>query len=145
MGPQRSLYEAYRQETGRKEARQPSGQWNQMYARNEWKARAEAYDAHLDRLDREKRESEHVTNLTSFRDRQRRLAAAATEAAIGLMTKVNQKLTEAKDEPISLGQLPAFLRAAASVSLAATNAEAEALAIDDLLKKLDEREREAEG
>jgi len=141
---ERSLITAYRQETGRNQASQPSGQWTGWYQSNQWKHRAEAYDAHKDRIAREASEREHITALTNFRDRQRRLSAAATEAAITLLQLANKRLKEPDlEKDIKVGALPSFVRAAALAASAATAAEAEALGIDELVKQLDELDQQS--
>lgn len=139
--PKRSLLDAYRLETGRIQARILTGQWSGWYRRFEWKARATAYDEYRDRIQREAREKTHREEIEGFRSRQRRLASTATETSVVLLQKVNERLKTLKVSDIKPGMLPAFIRAAASVSQIASGAEADALGIDDLLNQLDEHEQ----
>lgn len=144
LGTRRTLLAAYRQETGIKEAKQASGSWNQWAAKWRWSERVKAYDAYLDRIAREQRESAHKAELTSFRDRSRRLAAASGEASISLLTILNarlktlEKAAKEKPEEIKFSMLPSMLRAAAFVGKVAGDAEANALAIDELLERLED-------
>lgn len=47
LGLERTLSEAYRRKTGRRKAKQASGQWNDYYRRFDWPARAEAFDRYV--------------------------------------------------------------------------------------------------
>ena len=137
----RTLLAAYRQETGKKEARQPSGLWTDWCSRNHWKDRAAEYDAYLDKLAREKAEKAHLEELDGYRARQRQLAAAATGLSILMLKKVKERVETLEPEDIKVHLSPTFLRAATGAAQMATNAEAEALGIEDLLKQLDDEQR----
>lgn len=103
---------------------------------NEWALRVRAWDAHLDVLRRREREQESLAELESFRKRQRDLAAAATNAAIGLLSKAGERLRELKASEIEPRMLPLFFRAAAAVANASSNSEAQALAVAELMQEL---------
>jgi hypothetical protein len=136
---ERSIDHAYRtvsgQQRGNKRASGRFTEWSQRY---EWKRRAEAYDAYLERTIRDKLEAETVgayqNDLAAYFDRQKKLSAAAGNAAIGLLTKASEglrSLNAAKMKPL---ELAAIFRAAAAVASAASDAEAVALGVNDLLK-----------
>lgn len=46
-GPTRDMLSVYRQRTGRHQAAKPSGHWHQWVYGNNWRERADAYDAHI--------------------------------------------------------------------------------------------------
>jgi hypothetical protein len=108
---------------------------------NSWQERVLAYDQYLDRREREEREKAHLVAIADYRDRQRKLSASATEAAILLLQKANARMRDlGESEEIPIASLPAFVRGAVAAAQVASSAEAEALGIDDLLRELDEPE-----
>jgi hypothetical protein len=140
MGRQRSLTKAYRQHSGHTTATAVSGSYASWSITYEWLRRAEAYDAYLERLARQEREEAYVQDLEGFRARQKQLAAAATSVASLLLLLVGEKLKNMKEkkEIIPATLLPSYARAAAAVAAAATNSEAQALAVEELLKLLND-------
>ena len=130
-----AAYRAVRQQDGNKRASGQFTEWSQTY---EWKARAEAYDAYMERRIREKLEADTVgayeRDLAAYFDRQKKLSAAAGNAAIGLLTKANEGLRTMKTSTLKPLELASLFRAAAAVASAASDAEAIALGVDDLLK-----------
>ncbi len=85
LGPSRSLAEAYRQRTGKEQAKQAGGNWTSWYRRNEWKNRAESYDAYLDE---EKRRAE----AQKWRQRGEDLVEEQYKIAVAMLEKVRQML-----------------------------------------------------
>jgi hypothetical protein len=140
LGPGRTLSEAYRTGTGRKEAAAPSGQWRGWYAAHRWRERAERWDAHLARLATAEREREHLSHLAEYRERQRQLARATAEGALKLLKRAGDRLDGLEEIPAAA--LPAFYRAAAAVADSASSAEAQALAVDELLSLLERSHEE---
>ncbi len=141
LGPQRSLNAAYRSDrTAAGKAPDPlqaaPGGWRTWYRTNRWPARAEAYDAHLELLNRKGQEAEHAQHIEDYRDRQRKLGSALVENAVRLLKLTNERLAGLKSGDIPLERLPSFLRAAASAAEAGANAEAQAIAVTELLSLL---------
>lgn len=141
LGPGRSLAAAYRAATGRQQAGEPSGQWRGWHAAHAWRARAEAWDAHLARQAQAEQEAEHARVLAEYLARQRILAARQHDAALELLNAAGERLAAMDPQEIPVAAIPAFLRAAAAVAEAASNAEAQALGVAELLTLLDERPR----
>lgn len=142
LGPLRSIAKALAA------AQRPASQrryWEHWSAVHQWVRRAEAYDAHLERLARKERETEHLNELEAFRNRQRRLAVASLENSIELLKKAGARLKDLDPKKIPVKSLPQFFRAAAAVATAATDSEAQALAVAELLALLDEPARPAGG
>lgn len=117
--------------------RAPQGRWAQWCDRFVWVERARSYDLYLELMARRGREAQHLADLGAFRERQRKLAAATTEAAVELLKKANKRLAEMEPDDIPPGALPAFFRAAAAVAEASAGSEAQALAVDELMRLLD--------
>ena len=142
----RSLDAAYRSVTGQQESsKRASGRFTGWSGQFDWKQRAEAYDAHLERTVRAETESSFIENhqraLGAFMERQRTVSAAATNVATGLLIRSGEALQHLKPATLKPGQLASLIRAAASVAEAASNAEAMALAVDELLRDLENRQR----
>jgi hypothetical protein len=137
---ERSIDAAYRrsrrQQSGNKRA---SGQFTEWSQKFDWKMRAEAYDAYIERKVREEAEARTVDtyerDLSAYFDRQKKLSAAAGNAAIALLTKANEALRNLDTAKMKPGELASLFRAAAAVAGAASDAEAIALGVDDLLKE----------
>jgi hypothetical protein len=140
MRGERSIDAAYRASTGPQVGtKRASGRFKEWSQKFEWKVRAEAYDAYLERKVREKLECDTVggyeRDLAAYFDRQKKLSAAAGNAAIGLLTKASEGLKSLDARSIKPAELAALFRAAAAVASAASDAEAIALGVDDLLKE----------
>lgn len=129
----RSYERAFRIGCPHSKAKRCSGRWRLWASDWRWVERAEAYDAHKDRIARATREQEHRRNLESYCEEKRKAAAAISKAALELLTKGQKRLKNVNVEDIPVEKLPAFLRAAASLYDAAGNAHAEALAVDQIL------------
>lgn len=117
--------------------RQSLGRWGQWQDHFRWVERAQSYDLYLELMARREREAKHLSDLVQFRERQRKIAAATTEAAVELLKKANKRLSGLEPDAIPPGALPAFFRAAAAVAEASAGSEAQALAVDELMRLLD--------
>lgn len=159
MGPGRSFLKAYQAVKG-PEKRHVTGTWKDWASQNEWKKRAQEFDIHLELLARRDREAEHHKELEAYRERQKKLAQATTASALQMLSLANtkiadlkknyddwkKKLAEAKsdeeraellkNDPINLLSLPNWLSAASRVAQVATDAESQALAVNELLHVL---------
>lgn len=137
----RSIDHAYRAVRGQQNSnKRASGQFTEWAQKYEWKRRAEAYDAYLERMIRDKLEAEtlgaYEKDLAAYFDRQKKLSAAAGNAAIGLLTKASEGLRSLNADTMKPLELAAIFRAAAAVASAASDAEAVALGVNDLLKDM---------
>ena len=134
----RSVLKAYRQKTSNKTAARVSGSWNEWTAEFRWSDRVEAYDAYIERIARQKREEVYINDLEDFRKRQRQVAQASLGISANMLQQAHKRLEELKanKENIPLNQLPALVRAAAHLAEFATNAEAQALGVEEILKSL---------
>ncbi len=138
LGSGRSLDAAFAQAKGcQKGVKRVSGFWQRWSRDNAWKNRAEAYDAHLELLARREREAAFMKDLEAMRQRQKTLSLATFSAAIGLLQKAKARLEALDAADIDPGKLPAYFRAAAAVAEMATNAEAVALGLHELMSLLD--------
>jgi hypothetical protein len=141
---ERSIDRAYRavrgQQNGNKRATGQFTEWSQRY---EWKQRAEAYDAYLEHKFRSEQEESaskaYWNDLGAYFDRQKKLSAAAGNVAIALLTKAGEGLKRLDASHLKPLELASICRAAAAIAAAASDAEAVALGVDDLLKDIASR------
>ncbi|MGO8671372.1 MAG: hypothetical protein ACLQVD_08435 [Capsulimonadaceae bacterium] len=137
----RSIDHAYRAVTGQQKSnKRASGRFTEWSQRYEWKRRAEAYDSYINRKVLDSIEDAEVdtrrASMTAYYERQKKLSAAATNAAIGLMTKASDGLKMLHAETLEPLELAAFFRAAASVARVASDSEAVALGVEEILKDM---------
>lgn len=164
LGPGRSISKAHatvkpRQTSGRGKAPR---HWEEWASLHDWPKRAQDYDLHLELQARQRREAEHHAELEAYRTRQKHLAHATTDSALKLLKLSNQKIEDLQKEydgwkaallaadtpelrakllandPISVLSIPNWIRAAASVAQVATDAESQALAVNELLHILED-------
>ncbi len=128
MGPSRTMAAAY----GRTEKPAP-GRWREWYKLWTWRARAEAWDGMIEARARGAVEIEHQQRLVEHLERQRRIATANLSLAESMIAAAARRLATVNVDEIDVKHLPAFIRAAAAVADAGTNAEAQALAVDRLV------------
>lgn len=124
--------------------RRGNPRWLHWSAAFDWPARATQYDLYLELMARREREAKHLTDIDQYRERLRRMAAAATEGGLKLLAAGNKRLSGIEPSAIPVGALPAFYRAAAAVIEAAGSSEAQALAIDELMRLLDASDGDGE-
>lgn len=131
---------------GRQESDRPPGYFQRWCRENRWVERTAAYDAYREKLARQDAEKLYVKQLRDFRQRQQRLSSVVTETAIKALSISNRRLDDlvklqdlATEIPSDL--LPQYLRAAAAIAESASNSEAQALAVDAILKELMQNEK----
>lgn len=135
----RSLLRTYRETSKNKGASRASGRYQTWSRLHKWIERTALYEGHLESLRLQQNEDAHLDKLTQFRERQERLAQAATESSIRMLQLANRTLTNMladatfKLDGRSLG--PA-LRAAAAVADVGSRAEAHALGVEELIATL---------
>ncbi|HEU0298874.1 MAG TPA: hypothetical protein VFR37_05450 [Longimicrobium sp.] len=124
-------------ETG---ARKIPSHWEVWAAQYTWRDRAAKWDAAQVLEERRRAEDAHKAKVDAYLNRQQRLAAAATEATIGMLGMINRTLkqmTSREEMMLPAKQLPQFVRAAAAISETTTNAEAQAIGVEQLLRDLE--------
>lgn len=137
-GQRRSLDAAYCKDQGCERGdKRASGHWQRWAADHDWKKRADAFDAHLELKRREELEADYVVDLGDFRDRQQELAQDALQCALDLYMKAQERLEGLEAEDIPATTLPRYFRAAAALAEAATDAEAAALSLHELMRMLE--------
>lgn len=138
LGPKRSIAAAYRQQPSKENAPNTGGIWLTWSSRHSWVARAQAYDQYLDRMKRLERERQQLEEITAFRQRARQAAAAASGLAIAVLRKTAKRIEDVDPKEIKVGQIPAFIRATASLLDTGLNAEAQAIGVEQLEDFLNE-------
>ena len=149
LGPYRSLsiaFTAATKEQGKGngsdgEKKLPSGRWTLWSAGNDWLNRSRQYDAYLELRARREAEAQHMTDLEQFRSRSLRVARTLQEGGLRMLRVSNvgieqiEKVQAANPAaaPMRPSTLAAMYRSAAAVFQAASAAEAQALAVDELL------------
>jgi hypothetical protein len=111
LGPGRSVLKAYRQETGKEPARQPSGTWIGWAARWHWHDRAEAWDAELDRQNRAAQE-----------EARRQMGERHAKEAMGLQKKALERLEQLCPAELSAGDVLRYFVEAAKLERLARGA-----------------------
>lgn len=123
------------------EKKLPSGRWTLWSVQNDWLNRARQYDAYLELRARREAEAQHMADLEQFRTRQLRLARAMQEGGLR-MVRVSNAGIEALEKAqaanpagptMRASTVASLYRSAAAVIQASAAAEAQALAIDELL------------
>lgn len=112
------------------------GKWSSHWR---WTERVRAYDAHLDYQMRLRTEEEHFNKLAAYRERAERAASVASESAILLMQKANERMAIMKPEEIEAGEVASMIRAAAQSLNLSLTAEAEAISVNGLERALKEK------
>ncbi len=79
-----------------------------------------------------------MNDMEAMRQRQKQLSLATFNASILLLHKATRRLQALDAADIDPGKLPAYFRAAGAVAEMATNAEAVALGLHELMSLLDE-------
>lgn len=119
-----------------------NGQWKRWAASFDWVARARAWDDHLADIRRREQEAQWQRHVDEYAEQQRKLNDAALKAAVHLLAKAGQRLAAVEAAEIPLALLPTFFRTAAALAEAASDAQAQALAIADLLRLLHDQHRD---
>ncbi|MDZ7703197.1 MAG: hypothetical protein U5L04_01775 [Trueperaceae bacterium] len=108
---------------------------------HDWVERAKAFDAHIASIEFEKREKEALDKLEEHREKQLQWAKIMREQSIGLMKKLNDRISELKTKDLEDPNVIArLIRANVESFKAATEAEAHALGVYDLATLLLEQQ-----
>lgn len=115
--------------------------WSGKY---EWQERVAAYDLWLEEQLHLHRQKQHIADLEEFRQRQKRVSAAATNVAVHMLALAGKKLKGVKEGDVPVDKIPGWVRAASTVAQTATNSEAVALGVGELTQLLDARDTDAD-
>lgn len=140
LGPRRSIDKAWRALNPRHERATAPRHWREWARTLDWVDRAEAWDARVELIARGERQAEHMAELEAFRERQKKLAVSTLEATLHLLERLVRRLEALEPDDIPVASLPAFMRACVAVARSATDAEADAIAVTELLHLLDAEE-----
>ena len=135
----RSVAAVYHQETGtnRHKPVRPNSWWRDRSRHWHWRERAEAWDASQREQRRVQDEAAYRAALDKHRDNALKLSQVALNNAVRLLAKMDARLQALEVNDITPALLSGYLRAAAAVAEAALNGEAQALAVDQLVRQLD--------
>lgn len=141
LGAGRSIDRAYRSQLppevdAARQSPKPPGRWREWGALHQWRDRAEAWDIEQQVVARHAKQAEHQKALQDHLERQRKLAITNVELANGMLEKARERLLTLDVSEIEAKHLPAFVRAAAAVAEAGTNAEAQAIAVDQVISSI---------
>lgn len=123
-----------------KKVKQHCGRWSTA---NKWQERVAAWDRHNAILRARAREREHKTALDQFANQQQQLHEAALRASVKTFQIANAMLNKLVDhngmlrEDLDPKSIPTFLRTAAYVGEVAGNAQAQSLAVRELLSQFE--------
>lgn len=143
MGPGRSVLAIVHQEQdqkGLKRTNNIAGAWRVAVDEWRWQERAEAWDLHRINQRRAEDEAAYRRQIEKHRDNALKIGQVAMNNAIRLLSHIDKRLsvlTDKEVEALPLTMIPSYLRAAAAVAESALNGEAQALAVDELLRGLD--------
>lgn len=121
-------------------ARQHFDRWNKQ---NKWQERCAAWDRHNAIIRAKAREREHKVALDQFANQQQQLHEAALRASVKTFQIANAMLNKLVDhngmlrEDLDPKTIPTFLRTAAYVGEVAGNAQAQSLAVRELLSQFE--------
>ena len=137
---ERSIDAAWRRAKGRAEGgSRADGQWRAWAAAQDWVSRAAASDEHLAACQRQEQEALWRRQVDEYAEQQRRLHEAALKGAVSLLAKTNQRLAQVEAGDIPLALVPQLLRTAAALAETASSAQAQTLALAELMRRLDEQ------
>jgi hypothetical protein len=134
LGKVRSVDRAYQQQQGN--SKRAARHWWDWYEAFDWRPRAEAYDAQQERQARKDAEAAHRRQIREFQQRQQQRAEKLHRASVLLLDKALTRLADLDVDEMEPSQLVSVLRAAATATETAGNAEAAALGVEELLKAL---------
>jgi hypothetical protein len=93
LGSGRSVVAAYRQKTGKEQAKQASGEWNSWASRFDWQIRATAYDAHQEAVRRRAIDAELAREAAKWERRRQEALERGWENAQKLYQQAETMLT----------------------------------------------------
>jgi hypothetical protein len=124
-------------------SKRAAGCWTPWYEANEWRKRAEAYDAYLERKTRGEAEGEHVKQIKQYRERARQSAAMGMSLGMLVLQKclARIKALSGDGEDVDMEQVWECARigryGSYIIMATASTMEASALGVDELLKVLE--------
>lgn len=143
MGSGRTMLGCYHQEqdkNGQERTNNIPGSWRTAIETWRWRERVEAWDTHRANQLRAEDEKLYRDQLKRHRDNALKIGQVSMNNAVRLLAHIDTRLgglTEAEVKALPLTLIPSYLRAAAAVAESALNGEAQALAVDELLRGLD--------
>jgi hypothetical protein len=129
-------YDKYLLSQGKKPVGRANESWYEWYNLFQWKERAKAYDSFLTEETRNYVKHEQYQQLIDFRRRQRDLAGMITDSAALMIERALEALKRIKSEDITPRMIPEYVKTAAQVAELAQNAEANAMALNEIVDKL---------
>jgi hypothetical protein len=141
-----SVWRAFMAERGRAvaEHRRCASSWWEWYKRFDWKTRSEQYDAYLELGSRRMREAEHFNKVEAHLDRTQQIAIAVQNVALRMLRIAHAELAKSMPEAqpgehtLKPTGLATYVRTAAWLAQWGSEAEASALAVDELVGVLNE-------
>jgi len=138
LGKGRTVPAAYRQETGKTEASQPSGTWNGWHSHYNWQERAIAYDDHMAQERQRQREEiageEFKKELEAYRKIHYRAGMNGMQIATALKEVIRTFTDSDKMVINSLEDLERAARVVRALESPSSEALALALGVKELLK-----------
>lgn len=101
-----------------------------------WTERVQEKELELLKTENKYAADEQLNDLIKFRKRQSRLSIQLADTTELLLEKANQALLNLDPNTISPSTLPKYIEAAARISTLAQNAEAQVLALNDLIEHI---------
>jgi hypothetical protein len=120
-----------------------SERWLKEWSRqHHWQERAMLFERSQFDLRRRAREQEHARELREYVSQQKQVARATLQIALQLLDVSNRALNQLRQSDaagsLSYSQVCSVLRTAAQVADSCSNAQAQALGVEELLTLLDE-------
>lgn len=138
-------YDKYLVSQAKKPVGRANEQWYLWYNLFMWPERAKAYDGFMHEETMNYVKHEQYQQLIDFRRRQRDLAGMITDSASLMIERALQALKRIRAEDITPRMIPEYVKTAAQVAELAQNAEANAMALNEIVEKLGlEQEQEFE-
>lgn len=137
----RTIYKAYQNFCSDHDIEFDNGEmqmWMEFAETYEWPKRVKDRDTLDSKAEAKYTASDQLNDLVKFRKRQSRLSIHLADTTELLLQKAQEALLHLDPLTISAGTLPKYIEAAARISTLAQNAEAQVLALTDLLEKLNE-------
>jgi hypothetical protein len=129
-------YGKYLESQGKPKVNRANESWYEWYNLFHWVERAKAYDNFLAEETSNFQKHEQMQQLIDFRRRQRDLAGMITDSAALMLSKALEALKNLKPEHIQPRMIPEYVKTAATVAEFAQNAEANAMALSEIVDKL---------
>lgn len=134
-------HDKYLLSQGKAKAGRANDSWYAWYSFYRWQERAKAYDSFLAEETKNYVKHDQYQQLIDFRRRQRDLAGMITDSAALMIDRALSALKLIKPEQITARMIPEYVKTAAQVAELAQNAEANAMALNEIVDKLGIEER----